>query len=222
MSRFNDDGLEYMKAKDYEKAANAFNQAIEADPQDPVGFTNFGNLLIAIHESERALAFFDKAITLDENYGAAYYGYGNALYELERYEQAIDRFGQAEKCGITGADLHFMIGMAYTHLDRQMMALVHLQRAVELNEGDISARFQYALCLAKLGQVDLSVQQLNIVLDMDPKHADAYYNLGVALTYREAYQEAEACFKKALEIQKDHLLAANGLKMLKDRELAKS
>ena len=81
MIDFNEQGLAYIKEKRYEDAAQAFNQAIENDPKNPIGYTNFGNLLIGIHESEKAIAFFEKALDLDENYGAAQYGLGNAFFE---------------------------------------------------------------------------------------------------------------------------------------------
>ena len=54
------------------------------------------------------------------------------------------------------------------------------------------------------------------MLKLNPDHTDAYYNLGVIELYNENMEDALNCFNKALRIQPDHLLAANGKKNWKD------
>lgn len=49
---------------------------------------------------------------------------------------------------------------------------------------------------------------------MDEEHADAYYNLGVAYVFEDNNEKALALFKKATEIQPDHFLAGNGVRLL--------
>ena len=215
MSDYNKIGLTYLKEKQLEKAAEAFNQAIETNPQNPVGYTNFGNLLLSIHEYEKALPFFERAIELDRGQGSAYYGTGNAYYNLQDYDRASRYFLEALNNGIEEADVHFMAGMSYVHLGQPMMGLVHLQRACEINEKDTEARFQYALCLAKLEHLTLAQEQFENVIKRDDSHADAFYNLGLIAFYNEAIDEADRLFKKALAIQNDHMLAANGLKKIR-------
>ena len=64
---------------------------------------------------------------------------------------------------------------------------------------------RFALANAEL--YDELINQLNLVVEQDPGHADAYYNLGVAFAgYREDPQAAIAYFDKALEAQPDHML----------------
>ena len=59
------------------------------------------------------------------------------------------------------------------------------------------------------------MQELQEVLNRNPKHADALYNLGVAhaVHFGDA-EKALECFTKALEEQSDHMLAANGKKTM--------
>ena len=59
------------------------------------------------------------------------------------------------------------------------------------------------------------INELNEVLARDPEHADALYTLGVAYAgYKEDAEKALECFTKALEAQADHILAANGKKIM--------
>ncbi|MER2072265.1 MAG: tetratricopeptide repeat protein, partial [Psychrobacillus sp.] len=63
---YNELGIQAIQEENYEKAAEWFNKAIEENPEESIGFINFGNLLASMNENERAERFFQKAITLDE------------------------------------------------------------------------------------------------------------------------------------------------------------
>src|SRR5690625_3728956 len=107
---YNEKGIAYMNEKNYEEAAKMFNDAIEADPKNPTGFINFGNLLGVVGDYERALTFFDKAIELDESAATAYYGAGTIYYKQDQFEEAAKMFKHALS-GLDNADVHFMLGM---------------------------------------------------------------------------------------------------------------
>ena len=101
------------------------------------------------------------------------------------------------------------------NLEQPRLALPYLMRSVELNGEDTEARFQYGLCLAKTEAYKEAIDQLETVVEQDPEHADAYYNLGVAYAgYSDDAEKARSCFEKALEVQPDHMLAGYGLKMI--------
>ena len=70
---YNQQGIIAFKDKQYEEAAQFFTEAIENDPENPVGYINFGNLLATLNDVERAERFFQKAITVDEKSATAYY-----------------------------------------------------------------------------------------------------------------------------------------------------
>lgn len=58
---FNEKGILAFQEKRYEDAAKAFTEAIENNPDDPIGYVNFGNLLAAMNDNERAGTFFPKS-----------------------------------------------------------------------------------------------------------------------------------------------------------------
>ena len=47
---YNEIGIKAFQEKRYEDAAQAFTQAIEANPEEAIGYINFGNLLAAMME----------------------------------------------------------------------------------------------------------------------------------------------------------------------------
>ena len=64
---------------------------------------------------------------------------------------------------------------------------------------------------------DMAIEAWKKTLEVDENHADAYFNLGVAYGgVKGDVNKAIELFEKALEIQPDHMLAANGLKQMKE------
>lgn len=98
-------GIEHMQANELEEAANTFNQYIEENPTDPVGFINFGNLLNHVGEYDKAQNFFNRAIEIDSKSGTAYYGLGVLHFEQKNYQQAAKEFQNAVRFGLDDADL---------------------------------------------------------------------------------------------------------------------
>lgn len=72
--------------------------------------------------------------------------------------------------------------------------------------------------MAGLELIDEAIAQFTSCVQLDPKHADAYYNIGVAYGYKENGVKAMEMFEKALEIQPDHMLAGYGKKLLEKEQ----
>lgn len=215
----NQTGIEYMKEGNWEEAAKTFAEAIEDQPEDPVAYINFGNVLTAAGDNERAMTFYDKAISLDENATAAYYSKGSVYYDNENFEDAKNMFELAMKKGLDNGDNFFMLGMTLVQMGSSKLALPYLQRSTELLGNDAEAHFQYGLGLAKEGFIDEAITALELAISLDPEHADALYNLGVAYGFKENGEKALEMFNRALEIQPDHLLAGHGKKLIEGQDL---
>lgn len=172
-------GILAIQNKDYEQAVVHFNNAIEEEPNNPLGYINFGNLLARMNEIERAERFFQKALTLDEQSATAYYGLANLYYEQERFEEAAKLYEKAIKFNIQGADAYFMLGKCFERLSNPKLALPYLQRAAELEPEDIQIRLSYGIGLAALEMFKEAEPEFVYVIHEDLNNADAHYNLGV-------------------------------------------
>lgn len=214
-------GMKALQDKKYDEALKWFNEAIEDNPDDPVGYIHFGDVLLAAGEREKAQNFYRKALELKE-LPAPFYSLGTIQYEERHYEAAAGCFEKAIRLGLKDKDTYFMLGMCFMMLGNPRFAMPYLQRSVELGEGDTEARFQYALSLVKSNFADEALEQFQKVLEQDPKHTDALYNAGaIYMQFLGDLEKAARYFKKAVEIQPGHLLSGYGLKMvekLKDIE----
>ena len=176
---YNEIGIKAFKEKRYEDAAQAFNDAIEQNPNDPVGYVNFGNLLATLNDVERAERFFQKAIAVDEKAATAYYGLANLYYNEERFIEAAKLYQKSVDHGIEGADAYFMLAKSFEREGNTKLALPYMQRAVELAPEDIEIRLAYGIILCTLEMFEQAKKELEYVIEHDINNVDAHYNLGV-------------------------------------------
>lgn len=176
---YNEIGIKAFQEKRYEDAAQAFNDAIEQNPNEAVGYVNFGTLLSALGDVERAERFFQKAITVDETAATAYYGLANMYYDSERFIEAAKLYQKAIEHNIEGADAYFMLGKSFEREGQTKLALPYLQRAAELAPEDVEIRLSYGIILCTLELFEQAEPELKFVIEQDWNNADAHYNLGV-------------------------------------------
>lgn len=205
--------IELMKERKFDEAANIFNAYIEENPEEPIGYVNFGNLLMHMREFDRALKFYEKSIELDPSTATAHYGIGNVYFEQENYKEAQLRYHDALTHELDVSDVHFMLGLSLQYQELHTLALPYLLRAVEL-EPDEEKEFQYGLALAHEELLDEAKKMFDNVLKRNDQHSDAHYNLGVIALYDQDIETGLYHFEEALTYQPDHLLAANGKKQL--------
>ncbi len=179
MVDYNEIGIKAFQEKRYEDAAQAFNDAIEQNPDDAVGYINFGNLLATLNDVERAERFFQKAITVDEKAATAYYGLANLYYNAERFVEAAKLYQKSIEHGIEGADAYFMLAKSFEREGNQSLALPYMQRAAELAPEDLEIRLSYGILLCTLEMFEHAKPELEHVIEHDDNNADAHYNLGV-------------------------------------------
>ena len=202
---FNEQGILAFQEKRYEDAAQLFTQAIESEPENAIGYVNFGNLLAVLDDTERAERFFQKAITVDETTATAYYGLANLYYNAERYAEAVKLYEMAVQHNIQGADVYYMMGKCFEKLENPKLALPYLQRAAELAPEDMQIRLAYAIVLCALEMFDEGKKELDFIIEQDWNNADAHYNLGVLYAVStENTEDAMYHLKQAFTLQPEY------------------
>ena len=88
-------------------------------------------------------------------------------------------------------------GIAENQLTEYDAAVADFRRALAINEGLISARYNLALSLIRLHDNDEAIVELRKVVAAQPEAQEAVYNLGVLLEGRGSHAEAAQAFAKA-------------------------
>ncbi|WP_434632907.1 tetratricopeptide repeat protein [Chromobacterium sp. CV08] len=79
-------------------------------------------------------------------------------------------------------------------------ALDDYMAAAALNPASANIKSNLAVLLKELGELELAGQLLEEALAAEPGHVDAWSNLGVVRQHQLRYQDAIACFLKAIEL----------------------
>ena len=61
------------------------------------------------------------------------------------------------------------------------------------------------------GDLDAAIEKFTEALGLDPRCTDCYYNLGIAYAQKQAYDQAESAFRKAIELRPDFADARKSL-----------
>ncbi len=105
------EGTAYYKAKQYDKALVAYEQAIYLEPGNPALYVSKGGTLFHLQRYEEAIIIYDEAIHLDSKCGLAHKGKGKALEAFaplaqEKYKRlASDAYEQAKALGISSDNI---------------------------------------------------------------------------------------------------------------------
>jgi tetratricopeptide (TPR) repeat protein len=93
---------------------------------------------------------------------------------------------------------HNNLGRALAQDGRTAEAVVHYQRALEINPDYVETNFNFGLLLVQLARPDEAIPRLEQVLKIRPKDVEAHLNLGVALAQRGRNVEAIGHYQEAL------------------------
>jgi len=79
-------------------------------------------------------------------------------------------------------------------------------------QGDESAHNNLGILYLNYGMVKEAVKEFHLVVDLSPKEAVAYANLGFAYSRLSFFDRAEAAYREALKLDSDNSVAKAGLK----------
>ncbi|MCZ2259404.1 tetratricopeptide repeat protein [Sporosarcina sp. G11-34] len=202
---YNEIGIKALQEGAYEKAVEAFMQAIEKEPKDAVGYINLGNVFASLGDAEKGEPFFQQAIVLDPEAGTAYYGLANLYYNKERYEEAAKLYETAIRKGIDQSDAYFMLAKSLERMDKVKLALPYMQRAAELAPEDLEIRLSYGIILANMEMFTEAGDEFRFILASDEKNADAHYNLGFLYAVStDRKEDALMHLKEAFTLEPDY------------------
>ncbi|MBD2177405.1 tetratricopeptide repeat protein [Pseudanabaena sp. FACHB-1998] len=91
-------------------------------------------------------------------------------------------------------------GIALAQTGDLNSAIIHLQRAINLDPAYIDAYYNMGIALNQMGYLDRAVDNLQKAIALNPEHSNSIYNLGVIMMKRHKVEDAIECFLKVIEI----------------------
>ncbi len=100
----------------------------------------------------------------------------NAPAEIENYKGILRKDPD---------NLQALIGIGNLYFDTKQdaQAVASYRKALALDPSNANVRTDMAICLRRMGQFDLAVEELKKAISANPRHPQSRYNLGVILLH---------------------------------------
>ena len=111
-------------------------------------------------------------------------------------------------------DLHYHLGIAYTHLQHPVQAIAHYQAAIQQpihSTIKVGAYNNLGGLLKATGDLAGAKTTYQLALQIDPSFATGHYNLAMVLKALNCFQEAIAAYQQAIQLQPDYAEAYQNL-----------
>jgi len=182
----------------HEEALDAYNKAIEIDPQFTEAWYGKGFALGRLDRDEEALDAFNKVIEIDPQFTEAWYGKGFVLGELERYKDALAAYNKAIEIDPQFTEAWYGKGFALGELERYKDALAAYNKAIEIDPQDALAYSNSAEVLFNLGAIKEASTNVNQAISLNDKLTSALLVRGKIEIEKKEYAEASQTFDQAI------------------------
>lgn len=148
-------------------------------------------------EPDRAEALYRKARRFDPGSSEVEIAYGEFLSRVGRYADALGFYQRAASHTAMSPRLLRGLSRCYWMLERPADAMKAVRRAIELDPGDATARYDLAAMLVRAGRAGEAVKHLDDALSIDPHLWTALALKARILSDWGRIAEARALFEQA-------------------------
>jgi tetratricopeptide (TPR) repeat protein len=186
----------FADSNDYENAAKVATRATSVFPENSDVFVVLGAADTLRGDYSKAHDDLGKAIQLSPHLAQPRFLLAVSDYKKRDFAKAEAEIKEALNSGVDDSDLHYLLAECLFELDstREQAILSELNRAIELNPRNISARTMRGRMLLDQHRAQEAVADLELAHQVDPTSHSATYALARAYTAVGRKDEAKALF----------------------------
>ena len=194
-------GLTSLSQNEKEKALVAFQHAVELDPTLANAHFSIGMLLKEKGVWQPARNALQNAVRADPDYIAAYCALAELQIEIfVQIDQAILLLKKANTIKQKDSQVHKWLGIAYFQKGQFRDALTELLSSVTVDSSDVKAMYMLGLTYTHLENYESAVQKFKMLIDKDPFHKQAHFNLGNVYVRLGLIDQANSILQRFQEI----------------------
>ena len=183
-----------------QKVANPLNDLLEEAQRD-IDQSNF----------EAAIAPLQKVIADQPGFAYAHFQLAYVYTALKRTDEARAEYARTVAIDPKMSEAYLNLGMLLLDKQEDAAAIAPLRKAVELLPAQSRPRYLLAVALDRSGDRAGAAESFEALLHLDPNDITAIDYLGWAVLRKGKPDEAEARFRRALEVQPKAPEARRGL-----------
>jgi TolB-like protein/Flp pilus assembly protein TadD len=202
--------LSTRRTKDIQQALQAFNLAVEIDPDFALGWVGVAdtNFLLSLKGIAGAWENFepaiDKALALNDQLGEAWVSLGMLYNETEKPEEAEAAYLKAIELSPNYAQAYHWYTTLFHRTEYLEKNLALMQKAAQLDPLSSIISINIADGLDQLGRYDEALDQYYQQLELVPDYHLTYRMLGKLLIDYGHVAEGILVFRKLLELEPDN------------------
>src|SRR6266850_4919776 len=189
--QYTQEGISFARQKEYDKAVDAFRQAIKLNPNSAAAYSGLGSAYANMGRLSDALEPMKAAVRLDPNNAFAHLNLGRALASFRHYEDGLAEMNEAKRLSPNNGYILNEIGnLLLQGLGRFDEALAAYADARRVNPELPYVHHNIGLTFMRLGRFSEAIAPFQEALRLDPKYRNARYFLADAYTKTGAYDKA--------------------------------
>ncbi len=195
-------GLALGQRGEFTSAVEFIQKAMEINPGNNAARRSYGNVLLGLGKLEEALASYDLALASGPHDADTLCNRGAALRNLGRLHDACESYQRA--LALNGNLLFALdnLGLILRELHRPEDALVMYDKAILVHPENAAAHYNRGMALTDLKRESEARASFYKALTLAPD-GTTLNGLGVALSNLGQYQDALACYDRALTFNAD-------------------
>ncbi|MBP0596989.1 tetratricopeptide repeat protein [Herbaspirillum sp. LeCh32-8] len=189
-----------------------FEDAVAREPNAPGPLSHLGRALIEAKRFDEAVATIMKSLEMQINFAPSHTALGEAFHAMEMYKEALESHKTSLLLDATDIYAHYKIADTYLKLNEIDKAHEHYSRVIDLVPNDANSYAKLAVSLANTqDRVEEALALFEKALQIDPRHALTYNNMGAILHDNGKHEEAIPLFKKAMELKPNYSTAMHNM-----------
>ena len=192
-------GDTYFRTGDVGHSYKAFERVIELDDKDKEAYMKLGEIAFYSKDYDRAMEHLSKVTADDPNNQNALFMKGFIYKEAEDTAKAAYYFRKVIELYPEYEPAYEELGFMYAN-HGSALAVEYLNTAIRLEPNNTQALYGLAMYFQEKKKMDEAEQLYNRITEIDPKHRDAWHNLGYIECFHYGdYDKAIEYFDRAIE-----------------------
>jgi arylsulfatase A-like enzyme/Tfp pilus assembly protein PilF len=200
---YNNLGVALIGKKEFDEAADCFNEALRLKPDGPVALGNLAYILLLQGHVDESIKYSRKTIEIDPDSASGHRNLGKALVKKDDIEGAIASFRKSLEIEPGQINVMIDLGKALFLIKDYQAAIDQWRKTLEVTPDRPDVHEGIALAMMKMKRVDEAIVEYGKSLEIEPDRVRLINALGAAQADIKKYDEALATYKRSLKSESD-------------------
>ena len=197
-------GKKLANSKQYESAAEAFQQSVSSDPEFARGYVELGSTLLTLKKYDEAESAFKKAASIEDD-SCASCGLGTLYHQMGKNKEAEVALKHAIKLDPKDSCAYDQLGRLYYDQEDYAKAIETFNEKVKIKPNAVTYHFLGNSTYFS-GKFEESLVFYEKAASLNPTYPDFYSDYARAFNRLNRHKEALEVYERGLRIEPDDVM----------------